>query len=113
MQQINHPKPDIKIYRSGQIDIYTKASRRMHLDRDSTISFFIDKENNLYIKRVQEDGLHPTSVHGANYLRFYSADTVKRILSLPDIPEGIVHAGFRIGEPEDGDSFPIITRRVL
>lgn len=113
MQQINHPKPDLKVYRSGQIDIYTKSARKMHLDKNSQISFFIDQDNNLYIKRVHSEGLRPTSVHGSNYLRFYSAGTVKKILSLPDIPGGIVHAGFRIGEPDDGESFPVITRRIL
>ncbi len=113
MQQINRIKPDIKIQYSGQIDISTKTARRMKLDRHCMISFFLDKEDNLYVKRVNDGGLRPTSVHGSNHLRFHSAGTVKRILSLPDIPKGVKNAGFRIGEPDDGNSFPVITRKML
>lgn len=112
MQQISHIRPDIRIYCNGLIEIFTAAARRIGLSRESQILFYVDNDNNAYIRKVDE-GIKPTSVHGSCFLRFHSITTVKQILSLPDIPKGITHAGFRIGQPEDGASFPIITRRVL
>lgn len=114
MRQISHPKPDIKIYRSGQIDILTKAARRLQIDKESGIAFLIDDNGDLYLRKTsQDEGLRPTSIHGANFFRFYSADTARQILSLSDIPKGIAQAGFRLGEPEDEISYPVITRRIL
>lgn len=114
MQQINRPKPDIKIYSTGQIDILTKAARRLQINKESGISFLIDDSGNLYLRKASPgEGLRPTSIHGANFFRFYSAETARQILSLTDIPKGIKRAGFRLGEPEDEISYPVITRRIL
>lgn len=112
MQQLNRPKPDIKVYRSGQIDVRSAATRRMRLDKCRNISFYVDEESNLYIRR-DETGLRPTSIHGKHLYRYFSASTARGILSLPDIPKGLEVAGFRLGEPDDGVTFPVITRRVL
>lgn len=112
MQKLNKPKPDITIYKTGQIDIYSKASERMNLKKGTRVSFFIDFENNLFI-RVDEEGIKPSSLHGRKMMRYHSAQIARIILSLPDVPEGLDKAKFRIGEPDDGVSFPVITRRVL
>ena len=112
MQQINRYKPDIRIYCNGLIEIFTSAARRIGLSGNSQISFYIDEDCNTYLRKVDE-GMKPSSVHGACFLRFHSIETVRLILGLPDIPKGITHAGFRIGEPDDGTNFPIITRRIL
>ena len=113
MQRLNRPKPDIRVWRSGRIDILTKAARRMGLSKESYLSFLLDEEGNLYLRRDPAEGLRPTSVHGNSYLRFWSAATTRRILLLPDVPQDAQSAAFRIGEPEDGQTFPVITRRLL
>lgn len=114
MQQIDRPRPDIRIHSSGQIDIFTSASRRMGIDRNSRISFLIDKEGNLYIRKNKEgEGIFPSSCHGKGYFRYHSAKVCRKILSLPDIPKGSITAAFRIGYADDGDNWPIITRKIL
>lgn len=109
MHRLNPIKADIKFFYNGRIDIRAHASRRMQLDANSRISFFLDNENNLYVKK-DENGLNPASPHGRNTRRFYSADTARQVLRLPDVPQGTDSVGFRIGEPEADGLFPIITR---
>lgn len=111
MYRLNKQKPDIKVYRSGSINLLTSAVKKMGLNKDTCLSFFVDEDNNLYIRK-EDAGLHLSCVKG-RILRFNSVDTTNHILSLPDIPEGTEKAGFRIGESEDGINFPVITRRIL
>ena len=112
MQRLNRPRPDIRICRNGRIDIHKRAATRMGLDADSRISFFIDKEQNLYI-RQDKDGLHSMATRGKILFRYHSAETARAILSLPDVPAGTDKVRFRIGEPDDGRTFPVITRMML
>lgn len=113
MQQISKPKPDIRIFMSGLIDLSSRLYKVLGLNQHSGISFHIDDENNLYISKSEsEDGLKPTSIHGKHHLRFHSSSTARRILSLPDIPKGITTARFRVGDSDDGVYYPIITRRI-
>lgn len=72
----------------------------------------MDGENNLYVCK-DRNGLKPTIQHGRKSCRLYSAITARRILSLPDVPECLQEAAFRVGEPEEGGMFPVITRIVL
>jgi len=111
MHRLNKQKPDIKVYRSGTINLLTSAVKKMNLDKETHLSFFVDEENNLYIRK-EDVGLRLSSVKG-KILRFNSIETTNHILALPDIPEGIEKAGFRIGESDDGINFPVITRRIL
>lgn len=113
LQRLNPVKADIIVHRSGHIDIRSAASRRMGLDGDSRVSFFVDGEQNLYIGK-DPAGLRAAAFSGCAFLRFSSAVTARRILSLPDVPRGLARAGFRIGEPEEGEAlFPVITRRAI
>ena len=112
MHRLNPIKVDIKFFYNGRIDIRANASRRMQLDANSRISFYLDNDNNLYVKK-EKNGLKPASPHGRNTFRFYSADTTRQVLRLPDVPKGIDRVGFRIGEPEAEGLFPIITRMPL
>ena len=115
MQRLNPVKVDIVVHRSGHIDIRSAASRRMGLDGNSRVSFFVDDEQNLYIGK-DPAGLRAASFRNSAYLRFCSVVAARRILELPDVPRGLVRAGFRIGEPEEGgvrEMFPVITRRVI
>lgn len=112
MHRLNPIKADIKFSYNGQIDICPNASRRMQLDANSRISFYLDDDSNLYVKK-DENGLSPTSQRCKKSFRFYSAETARQILRLPDVPEGAERVGFRIGEPETGGLFPIITRTPL
>lgn len=114
MQQISNPKPDIRIFMSGLIDISSRLYKVLGMDQHSGITFHVDDENNLYIRKAEseEEGLKPTSIHGKHHLRFHSSSTTRRILSLPDIPKGITTARFRVGISDDGIHFPIITRRI-
>lgn len=112
MQRLNRPRPDILICRSGRIDIHKRAAGRMGLDADSRISFFMDEEQNLYI-RQDKDGLHSMSVRGEILFRYQSVETARAILSLPDVPPDTDKVRFRIGEPDDGRTFPVITRMML
>lgn len=112
MQRLNRPRPDIRICRNGRIDIHKRAAARMGLDADSRISFFADEEQNLYI-RQDKDGLHSMAARGKALFRYHSAETARAILSLPDVPAGMDKACFRIGDPDDGRTFPVITRMVL
>lgn len=110
MQQINRPRPDIKFQLCGMIEIRTHAAKKMKLEKDSALSFFIDNENNVYIKK-DEEGIKPSSSNGY-FMRYRSSEVCKKILSLPDVPVGTKEASFRLGE-EENNLFPIITRRIL
>lgn len=114
MQQIDRPRPDIRIHSSGQIDIFTSASRRMGIDRSSRISFLLDSEGNLYIRKSRrEEGIPSSSCHGKAFFRYHSVEICRRILSMPDIPKGSSTAAFRIGYADDGENWPVITRKIL
>lgn len=110
MQQINKPRPDIRFHRGGLIELFSSTSQRLDLGDTPFISFIIDSENNLYLKKDME-GVSPSSIQG-NFIRYKSAEVTKKVLSLPDLPEGLPSAAFRIAEKE-GNLFPIITRKVL
>lgn len=112
MHRLNRPKPDIRVFRSGNIILLSDASRKMGLDAETRISFFTDDEGELFIRKDGE-GLRPCRSNEGMRFKYHSAETARQILSLPDIPEGTNYAGFRIGEPDDGESFPVITRRIL
>lgn len=111
MQQINRPHPDIRFHQDGLIELFSSASQKLSLEKELTISFVVDNENNLYIKKDQEEGLSPSSVSG-RFIRYKSAKVTQKVLSLPDIPIGLSKAAFRIGEKE-GDLYPIITRKII
>ena len=115
MHRLNPPRPDIRFHRSGQIDISTKASRRMGLSPDSRVSFYLDREANLYV-RPDADGLRPAVMKGKTgktSLRFHCKQVTDAVFRLPDLPGGLSLAAFRIGQPEDGTNYPVITRRLL
>ena len=112
MQRLNPHKPDIRFQRSGRIDINTKAVRRMGLTPGSRVSFFLDRDSNLYV-RPDADGLRPIATTGKTSLRFYCKQVTDAVFCLPDVPVGLERAAFRIGQPDDGTDFPVITRRLL
>ena len=112
MQRLNLSKPDIRFQRCGRIDINTKAARRMGLGPGSRVSFFLDRYSNLYV-RPDNDGLRPIATKGRNCLRFYCKLVTDAVFCLPDVPAGLERAAFRIGQPEDGTNYPVITRRLL
>lgn len=109
---MNPIKADIRFSYNGRIDIRARAVRRMQLDAGSRISFYLDDEQNLFVKK-EKNGLAPSSPRGGKALRFYSADAARQVLRLPDVPRGTERVGFRIGEPEEEGLFPIITRMPL
>lgn len=112
MQRLNPPQPDIRFHRSGRIDLCAKAVRRMGLGPGSRVSFFLDRDSNLYV-RPDADGLRPIATKGRNCLRFYCKQVTDAVFCLPDVPAGLERAAFRIGQPEEGADFPVITRRLL
>lgn len=111
MHRLNKQKADIKVYSSGSINLHSNAVKKMGLDKSTRLSFFIDDEGDLYIRK-EEHGLPLSQVKG-NLLRVNSVETVRHILQLPDVPQGTEKAGFRIGESDDGINYPVITRRIL
>lgn len=112
MYRLNRPRPDIVFRRSGQIDIRLEASRRMCLTPGSRVSFFLDGEGDLYVRR-DADGLRPVEMGGKHSFRFHCKQVTDAVLCLPDVPSGLDRAAFRIGQPDDGANFPVITRRLL
>lgn len=113
MHRLNPIDPDISFsIRKGTIDIRHRAATRMGLTRETRISFFLDDEGNLYLKK-DATGLHPSAPVGRRHLRFYSRETVRRVFALPDIDGGLPTARFRIGTEEGDGLFPVITRRPL
>jgi len=110
MRRINKVKGDITFRDGGMIEIRASGVKKIKLSSSSKISFFIDSENNLYIKKDSE-GMPPYDTKG-NYYRFQSVNVCRRVLNLPDIPEGLDKASFRIGD-EENKSFPVITRILL
>lgn len=111
MQQLNKPRPDIRFHRDGLIELFSSASQKLSLEKEFAISFVIDNENNLYIKKDPQEGLSPSSVTG-RFIRYKSAKVAQKVLSLPDVPTGLSKAAFRIGEIEN-NLYPIITRKVF
>lgn len=112
LHRLNPYKSDMAVHHSGRIILRSGLCERMGLDKDSRVSFYVDNENNLYVCK-DKNGLKPTMQHGRRYCRLYSAETARKILSLPDVPECLQEAAFRVGEPEEGSMFPVITRIVL
>lgn len=112
MQQINSVKPDIKISSKGIIELYSGAVKRLGLEEERNISFFIDDDKNMYIRK-DSDGLSPSAIIGKNHLRFYSIAVVRTIRNLPDVNSKSKTLLFRIGETEDNIHYPIITRKPL
>ena len=101
----------MQVHRSGLIEILSGAARRMGLERGRCrVSFLEDGEGDVFV-RLDGDGLRPCSTVGASLYRYFSARTARRILALSAVPPDVSKAGFRIGEPDDGKTFPIITRR--
>lgn len=109
MYRLNRPKADIRFYRDGKIVITAKAIQRLNLEHQSRISFYLDQENNLFI-RPDSDGLRTLVKRGRNTLQIYSKQVTDAVLSLPDLPQGLERAAFRIGTSEDGTNYPVITR---
>lgn len=112
LQRLNPPKPDIRFHRSGRIDLCAQAVCRMGLDTGSHVSFYLDRESNLYV-RPDADGLRPIATRKRACLRFYCKQVTDAVFCLPDVPAGLERAAFRIGQPDDGADFPVITRRLL
>ena len=112
MQRLNPHKPDICFQRCGRIDLCAKAVRRMGLAPGSRVSFFLDRDSNLYV-RPDADGLRPIATTGKTSLRFHCKQVTDAVFRLPDLPGGLSLAAFRIGQPEDGTNYPVITRRLL
>ena len=68
MYRLNRPKPDIVFRRSGQIDIRLEASRRMCLTPGSRVSFFLDGEGDLYVRRDADGAARLTFDWSESYL---------------------------------------------
>lgn len=111
MQQLNKPRPDIRFHQDGLIELLSSASRKLSLEKEVSISFVIDSENNLYIKKDPKEGLLPSSAKG-RFIRYKSVKVTQKVFSLPDVPTGLTKAAFRIGEIEN-NLYPIITRKVF
>lgn len=112
MYRLNQPKPDIRFNRNGIIYIIDQAAQRMNIGPLSRVSFYVDQEQNLFI-RPDTDGLRPIISRGKKTLRIYSKQVTDAVLSLPDLPQGLEKAAFRIGTSDDGINYPVITRRLL
>lgn len=111
MQQINRPRPDICFYRNGLIELRASGYNKLELSESTPLSFLVDKEQNLYIHKDKENGIFPSSFIG-RFTRYKSVAVTRQVLSLPDIPEGLSKASFRIGTVENG-MYPVITRKIL
>ena len=112
MYRLNQPKPDIRFNRNGRIDIIAQVAQRMNLGQQNRVSFYVDQEYNLFV-RPDTDGLSPIIARGKKSLRIYSKQVTDAVLSLPDLPQGLEKAAFRIGTSDDGINYPVITRRLL
>ena len=112
MYRLNQPKPDIRFNRNGRIDIIDQVVQRMNLGHQNRVSFYVDQEHNLFV-RPDTNGLRPIISRGNKSLRFYSKQVTDAVLSLPDLPQGLEKAAFRIGTSDDGINYPVITRRLL
>ena len=82
----------------------------MRLFSCPNVSFFINEDNDLYVK-PDENGIKPSD-NKNSFWRYRSKDVCRKVLSLPDVPSEIQKASFRIGEEENG-YYPIITRMIL
>lgn len=103
-------KPHIIFHTSGLIEILSEASRFLGLTKESSLSFIVDDDRNLFIKKDPE-GFLPSSIKGA-YYRYHSAEVSKSVFNLPDIKNSPTKISFRFGEEENG-LIPIITRREI
>lgn len=113
MQQVVNRKPDIKVSKSGKIELYYRAAKKMEIDDSSMIIFFIGEDGELYVRKVAEGGLKKQSKRGLSHYKYRDRETAKIILSHPDIPDDVKEVGFRLGETDDGSVFPVITRRIF
>lgn len=109
-------KPHIRFHTSGLIEILSEASKALDLPENSAISFTIDDDGNLFIKK-DPAGLRPAARKGKHY-RYCSVSVTKAVFNLPDVDRmnrtHIKSLSFRIGlSGEEDGLIPVITRRSL
>lgn len=107
-------KPHIRFHTSGLIEILSEASKALDLPENSAISFTIDDDGNLFIKK-DPAGLRPVARKGKHY-RYCSVSVTKAVFNLPDVDRKtrVKSLSFRIGlSGEENGLFPVITRRSL
>lgn len=107
---LHSPRPEIRFHRSGLIDVFSAAFRKLDLSDSPAITFVIDKEQNIYIQK-SADGMQPSASKGT-FLRYHSVKVTEEVFAHPDVPDGLSSVAFRTGQLED-DFLPIITRHLI
>jgi hypothetical protein len=110
VKSIHTPKPEIRFYKSGLIEISSIVFRKLDLSENKKIAFVVDDKGDIYIQK-NSDGIPPCACKG-KFLRYHTVEVTRFILSHPDVPPGLDRVGFRTGEVENG-LLPIITRRMI
>lgn len=106
-------KPHIRFHVSGLIEILSEASEHLGLRENPSISFVIDNDGNLFLKKDPE-GVRPSAIKGRHY-RYCAISVTKEVFNLPDVDKNDSKTlSFRLGSSkEEGGLIPVITRRSL